>query len=79
MGRSCLVWCCYEDPYDRQCGKIVKKSNNMVRCKRIGNYHIKEKNKYYCEKHYYEYMNDDNKKQSVKRVSVEISEGSISD
>ena len=78
MVRSCFVWCCYDDPYERQCVKIVKKSNNMVRCKRVGTTYIKQKNLYLCEMHYNEYI--ENKKKGDDSSSLELSEeGSISD
>lgn len=77
MTRSCFVWCCYDDPYDRQCAKIVKKSNNMVRCKRVGTTYVKEKNHHLCDMHYKQYV--ENHKTESKRVSLDFSEGSMSD
>jgi len=77
MTRTCFVWCCYDDPYDRQCVKIVKKSNNMVRCTRLGTTYVKEKNKYLCDMHYKQYL--ENQKSDNKRTSIDISEGSSSD
>ncbi len=48
----CMRWCCYEDPYDSQCEKIVKKGNNHVRCKRKGIHYNKVTDSYYCDMHY---------------------------
>lgn len=49
---ACMRWFCYDDPYDCQCAKIVRKGNTYVRCRRSGIYYDKKSNKYYCEMHY---------------------------
>jgi hypothetical protein len=52
MTGVCMRWCCYEDPYDKQCVKIVKKNKKYVRCQRTETKYCKKDNAYYCEKHY---------------------------
>lgn len=60
---SCMTWCCYEDPYDKQCRKIVMKNKKRVRCQRIGSNYHKHSKKYYCDMHYQEKMKVESPKQ----------------
>ena len=65
----CTKWCCYKDPYDKQCRKIVTKNNKRVRCKRYGKIYHKETNRYYCEMHYNEIVAAE-KEEKMNRVST---------
>ena len=68
----CTKWCCYKDPYDEQCRKIVTKNNKRVRCKRYGKKYHKETNRYYCEMHYNELITAE-KEEQHKRESTDSS------
>ena len=52
MGNVCLRWFCFEDPYDKQCSKMVEKNSKMVQCKRIGTHFVSFNNEYLCDKHH---------------------------
>lgn len=52
MVNICMRWFCFEDPYERQCSKMVEKNNKLVQCKRVGKHYVKHKNGYYCDKHH---------------------------
>ena len=70
----CTKWCCYKDPYDEQCRKIVTKNNKRVRCKRYGKkYHNETNRYYYCEMHYNEIVAAE-KEEQHKRESTESSD-----
>ena len=73
----CTKWCCYKDPYDKQCRKIVTKNNRRVLCKRYGKKYYKKTNRYYCEMHYNEIVAAEKKEQN-KRVSSDLSYNRIS-
>ena len=68
----CTKWCCYKDPYDKQCRKVVTKNNKRVRCKRYGTNYHKESNKYYCKIHYNELITAEKEKEN-KRDSIDSS------
>lgn len=55
MTGACMRWCCYDDPYDKQCTKIVIKNKKYVRCQRTETKYCKKNNSYFCEKHYLQY------------------------
>jgi len=61
----CTKWCCYDDPYDKQCMKIVTKNNMKVRCKRYGIMYHKETKRYYCEMHYMIFVAELNNKKDT--------------
>ncbi len=72
----CMKWCFYDDPYDKQCRKMVLKNNKRVRCKRYGKIYHKETNRYYCEIHYDELITaniEQLNKEINKRVSTDSS------
>jgi hypothetical protein len=74
MIRIIKTWCCYSDPYDKQCGQVVIKNNLKVRCKRIGKYYCNKRQKYYCEMHIYQDLKQeesvtDEKKNMEKKMS----------
>ena len=52
MVNICMRWFCFEDPYERQCSKMVETNNKLVQCKRVGKHYVKHKNGYYCDKHH---------------------------
>jgi len=73
MYKSCCAkWCCYKDPYDKQCKKIVTKNNKRVRCRRFGKKYDKDTNRFYCEMHYDEIVAA-KKEQTMNRASIDSS------
>ena len=44
--------CCDVDDDVVKCEEIVEKNYKKTRCKRIGKYYCRAKNKFYCEMHY---------------------------
>jgi hypothetical protein len=52
MTNIITVWCCYDDPEKKRCKKVVRKSDETVRCLRQGVIYCKKRKAWFCEKHY---------------------------